>query len=242
MYKGKKILMIAPAYNEAGKIEEVAKKVPYDIVDTFLVADDGSTDNTAAVSRQYGARVISNPKRMGVGMAIRNGYQLAIDEGFDIVLIIAGNNKDDPREVTRLLDPICDDDYDFVVGSRFLEGGVYGGDMPKYRVFATKYIHPFLVRLFCKHKVTESSNGYRAMKVSLLSHPKVLWRQKWLKDYQLEMYIIMKILMTEEFKVTEVPVSKIYPPRVIGNTKMAPITGWWKMLYPIILVGSGLRK
>lgn len=241
MYKGKKIILIAPAFNEARKIEEVAKLVPYDIVDTFLVVSDGSTDTTAEAAEAEGARVFRHPKRMGVGVAIRNGYRIAQEEGFDIAVVIAGNAKDDPREITRLLDRICDDDHDFVMGSRYLDGGKFGGDMPLYRVFATKYVHPFIVNLFCKRNVTESSNGYRALKVSVLSDPRINLEQTWLKDYQLEMYILMRILMLD-FKCSEVPVSKIYPPRAIGNTKMMPIIGWWKMLYPIFLVGLGLRK
>ena len=241
MYKNKKILLIAPAYNEAEKIEAVAKKVPYGVVDTFLVVSDGSTDDTAEVSEAEGARVLRHEQRMGVGTAIRNGYKIAQEEGYDIAVVIAGNNKDDPNEITRLLDPICDDDCDFVIGSRYLDGGKFGGDMPLYRVIATKYVHPFIVNLFCNRKVTESSNGYRALKVSVLSDPRINLDQKWLKDYQLEMYILMRILMLD-FKCTEVPVSKIYPPREIGNTKMTPIIGWWKMVYPILLVGLGIRK
>ena len=241
MYKNKKIILIAPAYNEARKIEEVAKKVPYDVVDTFLVVSDGSTDTTAEAAEAEGARVLRLKKRNGVGIAIRNGYRIAVEEDFDIAVIIAGNNKDDPGEITRLLDSICDHDNDFVMGSRYLEGGQFGGDMPLYRVFATKYIHPFIVNLFCKRNVTESSNGYRAMKVAVLKDPRINLNQKWLKDYQLEMYLLLRILMLD-FKYGEVPVSKIYPPREIGNTKMTPIVGWWKMLYPIFLVGLGIRK
>jgi len=233
--------MIAPAFNEGGKIENVAKKVPYDIVDKFLVVDDGSADQTAEASRAAGAEVLKHPERMGVGISIRDGYRLAKAENFDIAVVIAGNNKDDPREVTRLLDPICDDNVDFVMGSRFLPGGAYGGDMPAYRVFATKFVHPWVVRLFCNKKITESSNGYRAIKVSILDDPRLNIEQAWLKDYQLEMYLIMKILKSG-FNTTEVPVSKIYPSKKIGNTKMMPIIGWWKMLYPIILVGLGIRK
>ena len=113
MYKNRKILLVAPALNEKGKIEQVADKVPYDIVDKFLVVDDGSTDGTPDIARAHGADVLVHDRCMGVGTAIRDGYRLAADEGFDIVVIIAGNAKDDPREISRLLDPICDDDCRF---------------------------------------------------------------------------------------------------------------------------------
>ena len=241
MYRGKRILLIAPAFNEQGKIEDVAKLVPYDIVDKFIVVDDGSTDETAQVSRDNGADVLSHPFSTGVGTAIRDGYQMALDEEFDIAVVIAGNNKDDPREITRLLNPICDEDYDFVMGSRYMSGGEYGGDMPIYRVYATRFLHPWLVRCLTGRPVTESTNGYRALKTSVLRDPRIDLYQAWLKEYQLEMYILMRILMLD-FKCTEVPVSKIYPPRHIGQTKMTPIIGWWKMLYPLFLVGLGIRK
>ncbi len=241
MYKGRKIVLIAPAYNEDVKIEQVAKKVPYDIVDKFIVVSDGSTDRTAEVSEANGAHVIRHQQRMGTGVSIRDGYRLAAAENFDIAVVIAGNNKDDPREITRLLDPICDSDVDFVMGSRYLDGGRYGGDMPIYRVFATKYVHPTLVWAMSGRRMTETTNGYRAIKVTKLADPRIDLNQPWLSEYQLEMYLLMKVLKLG-FRIAEVPVSKIYPPRQIGNTKMTPIVGWWKMLYPIILVGLGLRK
>jgi len=241
MYKNQKVILIAPAFNEGGKIETVAERVPYGIVDKFLVVDDGSADGSADRAAAKGATVLKNPCRMGVGNAIRSGYKLAIAEGYDIAVVIAGNNKDDPQEVTRLLDPICDDGVDFVMGSRYLPGGAFGGDMPAYRVFATRYIHPWIVRMLTGRKVTETSNGYRAIRLKALQDPRINMDQAWLKDYQLEMYLLMRILMLD-FKTAEVPVSKIYPPRKIGNTKMTPIIGWWKMLYPLFLVGLGFRK
>ena len=241
MYKGKKCIMIAPAFNELGKIDEVAKKVPYDVIDKFLVVDDGSTDDTVRACRAAGAEVLSHPRRMGVGASIRDGYDKAIAEGFDIAVVIAGNDKDDPKEVVRLLDPICDDDCDFVMGSRYLPGGAFGGDMPFYRVVATKYVHPMIVRLFTRRKVTETTNGYRAVKVSVLKDKRIDLRQRWLDDYQLEIYLLMRVLMLG-FKSAEAPVSKIYPRREQGNTKMPPIIGWWKMLYPLFVIGLGLRK
>jgi dolichol-phosphate mannosyltransferase len=240
MYKGRRVLMIAPAYDEEAKIGEVVRRCPRDVVDEMLVVDDGSTDRTADVARAAGARVISMGYVAGVGAAIRRGFEVARAEGFDIVTVIAGNNKDDPGEVTRLLDPICDGACDFVMGSRFLAGGGYGGDMPAYRKVATR-LHPFLVSLFTGRHITESTNGYRAIKTSVLADPRINLRQTWLDQYELEVYLLIRVLKLG-YRTCEVPVSKIYPPRAIGNTKMRPVIDWWKMLRPVFVVGLGLRQ
>jgi dolichol-phosphate mannosyltransferase len=158
----------------------------------------------------------------------------------DIVVVIAGNNKDAPEEISRLLDPICDENFDFVMGSRFLEGGEYGGDMPLYRKVATR-LHPALVSLFCRKSVSESSNGYRAMKISVLTDPRIDLHQEWLDGYQLEVYLLMKLLKLS-YRTAEVPVTKIYPARSKGNTKMRPFVDWWHMLSPVFTVGLGLDR
>jgi dolichol-phosphate mannosyltransferase len=240
MYKGRRVLMIAPAYDEEAKIGEVVRRCPRDVVDEMLVVDDGSTDRTADVARAAGARVISLGYVAGVGAAIRRGFEVARAEGFDIVTVIAGNNKDDPGEVTRLLDPICDGACDFVMGSRFLAGGGYGGDMPAYRKVATR-LHPFLVGLLTGRRITESTNGYRAIKTSVLADPRINLSQAWLDQYELEVYLLIRVLKLG-YRTCEVPVSKIYPPRAIGNTKMRPVIDWWKMLRPVFVVGLGIRQ
>jgi dolichol-phosphate mannosyltransferase len=216
------------------------RRTPRDIVDTVLVIDDGSTDGTAAAARRRGAEVVSLDRVYGVGYAIRRGFEEARCRGFDIVAVIAGNNKDAPEEITRLLDPICDDNCDFVIGSRYLAGGRYGGDMPLYRKLATRF-HPLLVGLFCGRRVTESSNGYRAMKAAVLDDPRIELQQSWLDGYQLEVYLLMKVLKLG-YRTAEVPVSKIYPAKIVGNTKMRPLVDWWHMLAPVFAVGLGFER
>jgi dolichol-phosphate mannosyltransferase len=240
MYKSRKILLIAPAFNEEAKIGEVVRRTPREIVDVILVVDDGSTDDTAAMALRQGAEVISLKRVRGVGYAIRRGFEEARARAIDILVVIAGNNKDAPEEITRLLDPICDEGCDFVIGSRFLADGRYGGDMPLYRKFATR-LHPFLVSLFCGRRVTESTNGFRAMKTSVLGDPRIDLGSRWLDGYQLEVYLLMKLLKLG-YWVREVPVSKIYPSRSLGTTKMRPLVDWWNMLTPILVVGLGIDR
>lgn len=240
LYKSRKIILIAPAFNEERKIGEVVRRAPREIIDTVLIVDDGSTDRTAEIAQHEGAEVISLDAVRGVGYAIRCGYDEARRRGFDIAVVIAGNNKDAPEEITRLLDPICDQAYDFVIGSRYHAAGKYGGDMPLYRKIATR-LHPLLVSLLSGKHVTDSSNGYRAVRPAILADPKIELHRHWLDGYQLEVYLLMKLLKLG-YKTTEVPVTKLYPPRTIGNTKMRPFVDWWHMLNPIFVVGLGLEN
>ncbi len=240
MYKGKKIIVLVPAYNEEAKIGKVVQRTDLNLVDTLLVIDDGSTDATARIAREQGAEVLSLDKVMGVGAALRSGMDYARRREFDIAIIMAGNNKDEPKEIPRLLDPICDENYDLVMGSRFLKGGGYGGEMPLYRKFATR-LHPWLMSRFAGKRLTESTNGFRAFKLSMLDDPRIKLHQRWLNAYGLEVYLLLKALRLG-YRHTEVPCTKIYPPKRIGNTKMPPIIGWWSILRPVFWVGIGLRR
>jgi len=233
-------IAIAPAFNEEQKIGQVVARTPRDVVDRVLVVDDGSTDRTAEVARAGGAEVLSLPEVVGVGYALRAGLEYARREGFDIAVIMAGNNKDNPAEIPRLLDPIRNDGCDLVVGSRFLSGGAYGGDMPAYRKLATR-LHPWLMSRITGKKLTETTNGFRAIRLSCLADPRIRLDQRWLDGYGLEVYLLYKLIVCG-FKHTEVPCTKIYPPKKIGNTKMRPITGWWDILRPVFLLGTGLKS
>jgi len=240
MYQGRRIIAIVPAYNEEQKISQVVARTPRDIVDCLLVVDDGSTDRTAEAARTGGADVLSLGKMLGVGSALRSGLNVARQKRFDIAVIMAGNNKDNPAEIPRLLDPICSEQHDLVIGSRFLGGGGYGGDMPAYRKLATR-LHPWLMSLVTSKRLTETTNGFRAIRVSCLDDSRIRLDQRWLDGYGLEVYLLYKMIVCG-YRHTEVPCTKIYPPKKLGITKMKPVVGWWDILRPVFLLGLGLRR
>ena len=124
-------------------------------------------------------------------------------------------------------------------GSRFLAGGRTGG-MPLYRHVATR-LHPLLFSLTSGKRVSESTNGFRAFRTTLLDDPRIRLQQSWLDEYELEPYLYWKTIRLG-YRTAEVPVTKIYPPKAIGYTKMKPITGWWSMLRPLVLLGLRLRS
>lgn len=184
--------------------------------------------------------MISHETRRGVGAAIRTLIHYAKRHSFDVLVILAGNDKDRPQEISRLTDPIVHEGYDFVQGSRYLPGGDYG-HMPLYRQLCTRFLHPILFSMIVGTRITDSTNGFRAIRLSCLEDPRMDIDQSWLDQYELEPYLFFK-LTTLGFKVKEVPVTKIYPPKSLGYTKMKPITGWWSILRPIFLLGLRLKK
>jgi dolichol-phosphate mannosyltransferase len=240
VYKGRKIIALVPARNEQGKIGRVVERTDHRLVDTLLVIDDGSTDATASEAKARGADVLSTGGAGGVGAALRRGLEFARQGDFDIAVIMAGNNKDNPSEIPRLLAPICEAGCDFVIGSRYLAGGRSGGDMPLYRAAATR-LHPWLLSRFVGKRLTESTNGFRALRLSMLADPRIRLHQRWLDTYGLEVYLLWKILKLG-YKHREVPCTKVYPPRSSGYTKMKPLVGWWSILRPIFLLGLGIRR
>jgi dolichol-phosphate mannosyltransferase len=235
-----KILAAAFAYNEEEKIRRALARHPPQRNYDLLVMDDGSTDGSLSNLPFDNVIILRNATNQGIGAAMKRVFEFALERNYDILVIQAGNDKDDPTEIPRLLEPILAGEADFVQGSRFLAGGGYG-NTPAYRVVATRYVHPLLFSLSVGKRVTETTNGFRAFRTAILRDPRINWRQAWLDKYELEPYLLYQTIKLG-YRHREVPVTKIYPPATQGYTKMRPIVGWWSILRPIILLGLRLKE
>jgi dolichol-phosphate mannosyltransferase len=237
---GLRVLAVPIAVNEAGKIERVLDRMADCTTVEWAVMDDGSTDATPDIVRARNVALIRNERCQGVGAAIRTALRHARAHGFGIAVIMAGNDKDRPAEIPRLLQPIVEDGFDFVQGSRYLPGGEYG-QMPFYRYLATRYVHPLLFSLVARRRVTDSTNGFRAIRLALLDDARIDLDQPWLDQYELEPYLMNRAIRLG-YKFKEVPVTKIYPPKALGYTKMKPIVGWWSILKPLVLLALKVKR
>ena len=119
-----RIVAIIPALNEADAIGKVVAEIPRDLIDEIIVVDNGSTDATAAVARDAGARVVAQPER-GYGAASMAGVDAVPDA--DIYVFIDGDHSDVPARLGDLIEPIRRDEADVVFGVR--AGNVERGAM-----------------------------------------------------------------------------------------------------------------
>jgi dolichol-phosphate mannosyltransferase len=236
-----RILVIAPVYNEKGKIRRAVEKVPRPYVEEVVVVSDASDDGSDDDARAGGATVLRHHETLGVGAAIRTGLKYGVQKGFDILVVMAGNDKDDPSEIPKLVRPIIENGAHYVQGSRYARGGEYG-KMPLHRIILTR-AYPWLVRQVTGFPITDATNGFRAITAEFLNDPRIQMDQEWLNRGELEYYLQLKALMLG-FKVEEVAVRKIYPDLSAykNYTKIKPVYDWLRNLRPIFYLFFGIKS
>jgi dolichol-phosphate mannosyltransferase len=238
-------LAIIPVYREIGKIGTVIERFTTESVDEVcLVLDDPDETILKEISdsrtrTQVPITIIKNPTRNGIGFAIKEGYRYALSHGFDLIVVMAGNGKDDPREILRLTEPILKKGFDYVQGSRFLPGGK-GERTPFLRRIFTR-LFPFAWTFLTGVRCTEVTNGFRAYRAAILEDSRINIWQDWLNGYELEYYLHYKVL-TLGYRFTERPVSKIYShAKRESYSHISPLKDWQQIVGPIVLLRLGRR-
>ncbi len=127
-----KVDAILPALNEAAALGDVLDRIPSPPVRRVLVVDNGSTDDTARVAREHGARVVEEPRR-GYGAACLRGIAALAQDPPDVVLFLDADGSDDPGEAALVLGPVLQGAADLVVGSRTLGAREPGSLTPHAR-------------------------------------------------------------------------------------------------------------
>jgi dolichol-phosphate mannosyltransferase len=243
-----KVIIGAVFYNESTKMDKLLKRFDQlKLQNPFKVifVNDGSTDDTSSVLEEFikikkhsNFTLLSNKGNKGVGYTIRRIINYGLKQKADICVIMAGNGKDNPLEVGKIVSPITNGNFDYIQGSRFLEGGSFQ-NLPLVRKMLIKGF-TFVMYLFTGFRSSDSTNGFRAYKLSLFKDKRININQSWLDRYELETYLHYKVL-TLGYKVKEVPVSKDYLPGVAKYSKIRPIFDWWKMIRPIFLLKFGIK-
>jgi dolichol-phosphate mannosyltransferase len=217
--------------NEGERVRrQLAAMAPFaDRID-IVVADGGSTDgsltpDSLADFRLRALLVKRGPGRLSAQM--RMAIAFALNDGYDGMVVIDGNGKDDIDALPRMIE-LLDAGYDHVQGSRYVTGG-RGINTPLSRTFAVKAIHAPLISLAAGRRYTDTTNGFRAYSRRLLSDPRVAPLREVFVGYELHYYLAIRAARLG-FRVIETPVTRRYPASGQTPTKISPVKGNLRVL------------
>ncbi len=211
MYRNKKISLVIPAYNEEKLIVQTLKGVPK-LIDRIYVIDDASTDNMFNVvhnlqKKDKRIKIIKHHKNQGPGIGIIHGYKKSAEEGYDIAVVVGGDNQMDLAEVTKFLDPIIEDKADYSKGNRFMHGSAFK-DMPQKR-FLGNSVLSFLTKFASGYwKLFDTQDGYTAISKEMID--RVDWSKAMVGYGYVSDFIIL--LNVYNARIKDVPRKAIYLP------------------------------
>ncbi len=194
-----KIAILIPAYNEAENIGVVLGQIPAAVCGVgteVLVVDDGSRDGTGDVAAEHGAAVARHVTNRGGGAALRTGYRLMVESEALIVVTLDADGQHRPDEMERLVKPILDGEVDMSHGSRVL------GHADRNH-FARELGIVFFNRLvstITRTHVTDCSNGYRAVRTTVL--PQLVLRQEQFHTSEFMIEAIKRGIPAKEVPIT----------------------------------------
>ena len=218
-----RISIIIPAYNEESSIGLVLDALPQEKFHEIIVVDNGSTDATALVAQEHGARVVKEPRK-GYGSACLKGIDVL--DAPDIVVFIDGDFSDFPEEIVLLIRPIETGEKDFVLGSRMILPKSQSALLPQARY--GNRLAVFLIKLFFKHEFTDLG-PFRAIRYSSLM-------SIGMKDMDFGWTVEMQIKAVRNgLRIREVPVN--YRKRIgiskITGTVLGTFRAGTKIIYTI---------
>src|SRR5262249_26499385 len=146
----------------------------------------------------------------------------ALSEGYEGVVVVDGNNKDDVSAIPRFVEAL-EAGYDHVQGSRFIPGGK-AINTPIERLIGLHVLHAPLISLSAGFRYTGTTNGFRAYSKRLLEDPRVAVFRSVFTSYELHYYLAIRAARLR-FKIKEIPVTRAYPKGIPAPTKISPVKG-----------------
>jgi len=212
-------VVLMPALNEEATIHSIIQTIKRDIPRSIpdldeleiVVVDDGSTDNTAKISRDSGASVVSHPTNQGVGAAIQTGLAEALKRRAEVTVNIDADGQFDPHDIPKLVAPIMSGEADFVTASRFKDPNIEPV-MPSAKRWGN-YCMSWLISKIAEQKFHDVSCGFRAYSHETLLH--LTLQGKF--TYTQETFLTLAF---KGLKIVEMPVS-VRGAREFGKSRVA---------------------
>ena len=210
-----KIGVLIVAYNAEDTLARVLDRIPQDFarqIDSILVCDDASTDNTHQVGLGYksGSKlpltIVRHEINLGYGGNQKTGYQWALEKNLDAVILLHGDGQYAPEYLPQMVEPIISGRADVVFGSRMItQGGARKGGMPLYKYVGNKIL-TYLQNSLAKVSLTEWHSGYRAYSVSALRKVNFLKNSDY---FDFDSQIILQMIGARQ-RITEIEIPTFY--------------------------------
>lgn len=226
--------ILIPVLNEGNRFcRELEQLSSFVELADIIIADGGSNDSSTDEHylKSLGVRTLLIRRGKGkLGTDLRMGYYYSlIESGYDGIITIDGNGKDSVSNIPDFKRKL-NEGYDFIQGSRFIEGGKE--NTPFIRKIAMKIIHIPCISLLAGFSYSDTTNGYRGYSKKLLLDDRIQIFRDIFVDYNILAYISVKAPRLG-FRVIEIPVSRMYPEGEIP-TKISPYRGNMRLLRILI--------
>lgn len=232
MNKGRKVIIVMPAYNASRTLKDTFREIPEDLRKNIILVDDRSTDNTVIIAKALGIKVFTHAKNLGYGGNQKTCYLEALKENPNIVVMLHPDYQYDARLIRELIRPILDDRYDFMFGSR-IQGrqSALSGGMPKLKYYINRLVC-FLENILLDVNFTEHFSGFRAYKVRVL---RTIPFQFFSDDFVFDQQMVISAL-SFGFRIGEIPIPTRYHEKAssiqfIKGAKFILETFWMILVY-----------
>lgn len=239
--KKKPHCVVIPVINEGERIKSLLKRMEANQISSIadiIIVDGGSTDGSLELDslQRVGVKGLVVKKGPGkLSAQLRCAYAFALDQGYEGIVTIDGNDKDDPEAIPRFIEAL-EGGIDFVQASRFLPGGV-AVNTPKSRDFAIRYIHAPCLSLASGFQWTDTTQGFRAYSRRMLLDPKIAVFRNIFVDYELLAYLSYRAPKLG-YVCKEIPTVRRYPKGSVP-TKISVFKGNFAVLITLLKVCRG---
>lgn len=242
--KTSKYCICIPVINEGTRIQKQLSTMKdnkiYEKVD-IIILDAGSTDGSLNedILEKYNVRTVltkDDNKRTKMSGQLQTGFDYALKQGYEYILNIDGNNKDDSNSVYLMIEKLKQG-YELIQASRYAPGGK-GINTPLIRSLAVKLLHVPIISKAAGFKYTDTTSNFRAYSAKLIADPKINVFRDIFVTYELIQYLSVRPVQLG-YKVCEVPTTRSYPKKGKTPTKISFFKGNMDLLKILINTYKG---